>query len=200
MSGCPVAFHENKEYATCTSPIMHLICFSFLLRGITAVPREIENNAYAKFWRANKVHYGRCASVVSSWYCSATTTNQSSANIHLWNTVRWGNIWHDTKGGRFHISPMDNLLPLGDADDPIQVFCFVGKNPLFLTFLFIVYIVLIFYIYLSNRDKKIEGQVSTFEHFKRTIANFARLCWRNQESFPCRYVLWANWPQIQTIL
>ena len=26
------------------------ICFSFLL-GITAVPREIENNAYAKFWR-----------------------------------------------------------------------------------------------------------------------------------------------------
>ena len=35
-------------------------CFSILL-GITAVPREIENNAYAKFWRANKVHYGRCA-------------------------------------------------------------------------------------------------------------------------------------------
>ena len=47
------------------TPIMHLICppppappvfqgfhnfcFSFLL-GITAVPREIENNAYAKFW------------------------------------------------------------------------------------------------------------------------------------------------------
>ena len=78
-----MAFHENKEYATCTSPIMHLICFSFLLRGITAVPREIENNAYAKFWGANKVHYGRCASGVSSWYCSATTTNQLSANIHL---------------------------------------------------------------------------------------------------------------------
>ena len=46
---------------------MHLICppkfcltfvFSFLL-GITAVPREIENNAYAKFggWGANKVRY-----------------------------------------------------------------------------------------------------------------------------------------------
>ena len=32
--------------------------------GITAVPREIENNAYAKFLRANKVHYGRCASGV----------------------------------------------------------------------------------------------------------------------------------------
>ena len=28
--------------------ILHNLCFSFLL-GITAVPREIENNAYAKF-------------------------------------------------------------------------------------------------------------------------------------------------------
>ena len=36
------------------------VFFTFLL-GITAVPREIENNAYAKFWRADKVHYGRCA-------------------------------------------------------------------------------------------------------------------------------------------
>ena len=36
------------------SKILHKLCFSFLL-GITAVPREIENNAYAKFWGANKV-------------------------------------------------------------------------------------------------------------------------------------------------
>ena len=49
--------------------IMHLIfCFSFLL-SITATQREIENNAYAKFFflgggGANKVHYGRCASGV----------------------------------------------------------------------------------------------------------------------------------------
>ena len=41
--------------------ILHnLFFFSFLL-GITAVPRETENNAYAKFSGANKVH-GRCAS------------------------------------------------------------------------------------------------------------------------------------------
>ena len=33
----------------------------FLL-GVATVPREIENNAYAKFWGANKVHYGRCSS------------------------------------------------------------------------------------------------------------------------------------------
>ena len=42
---------------------LHNLCFSFLL-GITAVPREIENNAYAKFWRANEVHYGKCGSGV----------------------------------------------------------------------------------------------------------------------------------------
>ena len=34
--------------------ILHNLCFSFFL-GITAVPREIENNASAKFWAANKV-------------------------------------------------------------------------------------------------------------------------------------------------
>ena len=40
--------------------ILHNLCFSFLL-SITAVPRETENNTYAKLWGANKVHYG-CAS------------------------------------------------------------------------------------------------------------------------------------------
>ena len=40
--------------------ILHNLCFLFLL----AVPREIENNAYAKFWGANKVHYGKCGSDV----------------------------------------------------------------------------------------------------------------------------------------
>ena len=42
---------------------MHKLCFSFLL-GITAVPREIENNACAQFCWANKVHCGRCPSSV----------------------------------------------------------------------------------------------------------------------------------------
>jgi len=41
--------------------ILHNLCFSFLL-AITAVPREIENNTYAKFWGVNQVHFGRCAS------------------------------------------------------------------------------------------------------------------------------------------
>ena len=68
--------YGNGLYVTCTSPIMHLICppppptpilhnlcFSFSL-GITAVPREIENNAYAKFGGVNKVHYGWSVSKV----------------------------------------------------------------------------------------------------------------------------------------
>ena len=68
---------QLESDATCTFSIMHLIPppppiqflhnlrFSFLL-GITAVSREIENNAYAKIWGggANKVHYGKCGSGV----------------------------------------------------------------------------------------------------------------------------------------
>ena len=39
--------------------ILHNQCFQ-ILQGITVVPREIENNGYAKFWGVNKVHYGLC--------------------------------------------------------------------------------------------------------------------------------------------
>ena len=52
-----LAFFKNVVYATSKFPIIHLLCpekilhnlcFSFVL-GITAVPRETENSAYAKF-------------------------------------------------------------------------------------------------------------------------------------------------------
>ena len=61
-------FHisHNATYLSPPPPqkkILHNLCFSFLL-GITAVQREIENNAYAKFWGASKVHYGKCESGV----------------------------------------------------------------------------------------------------------------------------------------
>ena len=55
------ATSHNAPYLP--TKILHNLCFSFLL-GITAVPREIENNAYSEFWRANKVHYGKCRSGV----------------------------------------------------------------------------------------------------------------------------------------
>ena len=38
---------------------LHNHCFQFLL-GITVVPREIEDNGYAKLWGKNTVHYGLC--------------------------------------------------------------------------------------------------------------------------------------------
>ena len=67
-------FEEQEGYVTMTIHHLHIshntpclhpqilqnLCFSFLL-GITAVLREIENNAYIKFCGANKVHFGRCA-------------------------------------------------------------------------------------------------------------------------------------------
>jgi len=53
-------FHisHNAPYLppTPTPPQKVNLCFSFFL-GITALPRGIENNAYAKFWGANKAHY-----------------------------------------------------------------------------------------------------------------------------------------------
>ena len=39
----------SRSAAYLSPQILHNLCFSFLL-GITAVPREIENNAYANFW------------------------------------------------------------------------------------------------------------------------------------------------------
>ena len=54
-------FSQNAPYVH--PKILHNPRFSFLL-GITAVPREIQNNAYAKSCGENKVHYGSCASGV----------------------------------------------------------------------------------------------------------------------------------------
>ena len=46
--------------APCLAPkILHNSCFQFLV-GITVVPKEIQDNDYAKFWEVNKVHYDLC--------------------------------------------------------------------------------------------------------------------------------------------
>ena len=36
---------------------INIVCCQFLL-GPTIAPREIENNAYANFWRDNEEYYG----------------------------------------------------------------------------------------------------------------------------------------------
>ena len=44
----------HQPHPPAPSQILHNLSFLFLL-GLTAVPREIENTAYAKFWGAKKV-------------------------------------------------------------------------------------------------------------------------------------------------
>ena len=62
--------------------ILHNLCFSFLL-GITAAPREIENNACAEFWGANKVHCGRCPSGVCPIVRAKLQYGQQASKQHL---------------------------------------------------------------------------------------------------------------------
>ena len=53
-------FHIDHN-APCLLPkILHIHCFQFLL-GNTVVPREIQDDDYAKLWGVNKMHYGLCA-------------------------------------------------------------------------------------------------------------------------------------------
>ena len=46
-------YHISHNAPYLPLQILHNLCFSFLL-GITAVPREIKSNAYAKFNLAGK--------------------------------------------------------------------------------------------------------------------------------------------------
>ena len=52
-------FHIDHNAPCLPLRILHNHCFQFL-QGITIVPREIENNGYAKCWGVNEVHYGLC--------------------------------------------------------------------------------------------------------------------------------------------
>ena len=51
-------FHLHNNAPCLSTKILHNRCFQFFL-GITMVPREIKDNAYAKFrgGGVNKVHY-----------------------------------------------------------------------------------------------------------------------------------------------
>ena len=62
---CIRHFHISHNAPYLIPKILHNLCFSFLV-GITAVPRKIENSAYAKIWGASKVDYEKCGSGV--WY------------------------------------------------------------------------------------------------------------------------------------
>ena len=50
-------FHLDQNVSYLPLKILHNHCFQFFL-GITVVPREMEDNGYAKFWGVNKMHSG----------------------------------------------------------------------------------------------------------------------------------------------
>mgnify|MGYP000603929121 CR=1 FL=1 len=58
---CIRLVHISHNAPYLPTKILHNLCFSFL-RGIKAVPREIESKGYANFGGAKKVHYGECGS------------------------------------------------------------------------------------------------------------------------------------------
>ena len=45
--------------------ILHNYCFQFLLGRLYKYPGEVKNKGCAKFWGANKVHYGKRGSGVT---------------------------------------------------------------------------------------------------------------------------------------
>ena len=53
-------FHIDHNAPFLPPKILYIRCFQFPL-GITVVPREIQDDRYAKLWGVNKVHYGLCA-------------------------------------------------------------------------------------------------------------------------------------------
>ena len=70
-------FHIDHN-APCLLPkILHIHCFQFLL-GITVVPREIQDDDYAKLWGVNKMHYGLCANGEYSLLRDVSPTSLSS--------------------------------------------------------------------------------------------------------------------------
>ena len=56
---CNHYFHIDHNAPCFPLRSLHNHCLQ-TLQGIKVVPREIENNGYAKFLGANKVHYGLC--------------------------------------------------------------------------------------------------------------------------------------------
>ena len=53
-------FFDLTETSVCTFTIFTSTILTQFLPGITVVPREFEDNGYAKFWGLRKVHYGPC--------------------------------------------------------------------------------------------------------------------------------------------
>ena len=131
---------------------MHNLCFSFLL-GIKAVPREIENTAYAKFWGANKVHYGRYA-IGEFWEHKAReiVCKQVMVALFLVSIGRWEG--HKKQARKYHKEREDWRAQAGHS----YIYIAVKRSGFFLY---------IFSGTLLRREKmfKIHGESDYFHFF-----------------------------------
>ena len=80
--------------------MLHNLCFSFLL-GITAVSREIENNAYAKFWGQircimGNVEVAYVVTTVTGIHWEMSVIRQTILFVSVWIqeilTQTWANV------------------------------------------------------------------------------------------------------------
>ena len=109
--------HFHRDQCTLSTPPppkkkkkknLHHHCFQFLL-GITVIPREIEDNGYAKFWGVNKVHYG------------LGENGQYQLLIHLMIGQLWHfEIWHFHRRNGFSGSGQTEVfkkMPTGSTSE-----------------------------------------------------------------------------------
>ena len=67
-----VSIENSKIHFVCPSKILHDHCFYYLL-GLTMVPRQTTNNAYAKSWRdKQRVHTMVFLTLANCWLLSVT--------------------------------------------------------------------------------------------------------------------------------
>ena len=74
-------FHISHN-APLPPKILHNLCFSFLL-DIIAIPREIENKAYANFGRQIRCIMGNVEVVYKSFGCPQLTSSSCDVRVHI---------------------------------------------------------------------------------------------------------------------
>ena len=171
MAYSPLA---HLPYCTLFAPkILHNLCFSLLL-GITAALREIENNAYAKFWGANKVHYGRYAiGEFRQHKAREIVCKQVMVALFLLSIGRWEG--HKKRARKYHKEREDRRAQAGHS----YIYIAVKRSGFFLS---------IFRGTLLTPEKmfKIHGKCDYFHFFFLFLKIKSNKKQQNKTSCPCK--------------
>ena len=73
-------FHMSIMHLLYPPKCLHKHCFQFLF-GFTFLPRELENNTYVKFQRANKVYYGQGSQIRQIWRILRQNCSDDSTEV-----------------------------------------------------------------------------------------------------------------------